>query len=435
MIDTYGADALRLYMIYSPVVRAEDLRFSEHGVKELLRHILIPLWNSYAFFVTYANIDGWQPDGEAGRSANVLDRWILSSLETLTQEVVSAMDEYDLQRAVRPFVKFIEDLTNWYIRRSRRRFWKSQDDDDKAQAYRTLYHVLLQLSKIAAPFVPFMSESIYRNLRTADMPESVHLCDFPLADPSHRAPELEEEMELVATVVRLGRLLRSANDLKVRQPLPVLHVVSRNAKWLERIEALGDIALDELNVKRLAFGSHETELAVLKAKADFKRLGPRLGPKVKAAAAAIAALDGDSIERLLSDGRLSLEVGGAAVELTSEDVVVERIPKQGMVVAAEGALVVALETALTEELVMEGLARELVNKVQSMRKAVELEVTQRIRIEFSADEAVRKAIERHADYVKTETLCAELAASGSGVAGGSEWDLNGHPCVVAIRAL
>lgn len=435
MIDTYGADALRLYMIYSPVVRAEDLRFSEHGVKELLRHILIPLWNAYSFFVTYATIDGWQPDGGTRPSANVLDRWILSSLETLTQEVVSAMDVYDLQRSVRPFVKFIEDLTNWYIRRSRRRFWKSQDDEDKAQAYRTLYHVLLQLSKIAAPFVPFMSESIYRNLRTPDMPESVHLCDFPLPDAARRAPELEQEMDLVMTVVRLGRLLRSANDLKVRQPLPVLHVVSRNADWLRRIEALGDIVLDELNVKQLAFGSHETELAVLKAKADFKRLGPRLGPKVKAASAAIAAMDGDAIETLLSEGRIARPVGGEPMEFTAEDIVVERIPKEGMVVAAEGALVVALETALTDDLIMEGLARELVNKVQSMRKTGDLQVTQRIRIEFAADDAVRGAVERHVDYVKTETLCTDLVALSEGVQGGSDWDLNGHPCTVAIRPL
>ena len=242
MLDTYGADAIRLYMIYSPVVRAENLKFSENGVKQILRDLLIPWWNAYSFFVTYANVDGFHDEAVVvPDSPNVLDRWICSSMETLIADVTAAMDEYDLQRAVRPFVAFIEDLTNWYIRRSRRRFWKSQNDGDKLHAYRTLRYVLVQLSKVAAPFTPFISETIYRNLKGKDDPESVHLCDFPTARAGARDLALEREMAAVQTIVKLGRQLRVDNDLKdvlVRQ-LEALH--GRGAvERLQRGDAGGD---------------------------------------------------------------------------------------------------------------------------------------------------------------------------------------------------
>ena len=234
MLDTYGADAIRLYMIYSPVVRAENLKFSENGVKQLLRDLLIPWWNAYSFFVTYANVDGFHDkDVVLPDSPNVLDKWICSSMETLIADVTTAMDAYDLQKAVRPFVAFIEDLTNWYIRRSRRRFWKSEDDADKLHAYRTLRYVLVQLSKVAAPFTPFISETIYRNLRGENDPESVHLCDFPTARAGARDLKLEQEMAAVQAIVKLGRQLRVDNDLKVRQPLASLKLAgrSRRSSW------------------------------------------------------------------------------------------------------------------------------------------------------------------------------------------------------------
>ena len=432
MIDTYGADALRLYMIHSPVVRAEDLRFSEKGVQHLLRHILIPLWNSYSFFVTYANIDGWQPDGEAAASTNVLDRWILSATERLIEQVTEAMDVYDLQRSVRPFVQFIEDLTNWYIRRSRRRFWKSQDDEDKAQAYRSLYTVLLNLSKVAAAFIPFVSDSIYRNLRTAGMPESVHLCDFPTAAGSHRDPAIEERMTDVMTVVRLGRGLRVENDLKVRQPLSTLHVVSRNRGLLDRIRDLAEIVCDELNVKSLAFGDHEEDLAILEAKAEFSRLGPRFGSRMKTVARAIREMSAGQALALAGGGHVTLRVADEQIDLAPEDVVIDRTPREGLVVASEGDLVVALETELTEDLVLEGLAREVVNKVQNMRKNAGLEVTQRITVSFAGDEMLTRALERHGKYVCVETLCSDLSAAGAAPAGATSWDVSGHPCALCL---
>ncbi len=432
VVHTYGADALRLYLINSPVVKGEGLRFSEEGVKHALRHLLIPLWNSYSFFVTYANIDGWSTEKMAGEpSQNQLDRWIRSSLESLADEVSQAMDSYDLQRAVRPFVRFIEDLTNWYIRRSRRRFWKSLDDADKTQAYQTLNYVLLQLSKIAAPFVPFISESIYQNLKTDDMPESVHLCDFPVADGTNRDTKLEEEMETVMTIVRLGRQLRTDHNLKVRQPLSTLHVVSSNSELLEKLVEYTEIMEEELNVKALAFGKNETDLANLKAKADFRQLGPRYGSQMKQMAQAIAKLDHDTLVSLTANETASVDLDGESVELTRDDVIIERIPRSGLVVASEGQIVVALETELSAELIQEGLVREFVSKLQNMRKTADLEVTQRITISFSADAEIQNAVLAYSDYVATEVLATGCNSVES--VEGEITDINGHECAIKIQ--
>ena len=413
MLDTYGADAIRLYMIYSPVVRAENLKFSENGVKQILRDLLIPWWNAYSFFVTYANVDGFHDEEVVvPDSPNVLDRWICSSMETLIADVTAAMDEYDLQRAVRPFVAFIEDLTNWYIRRSRRRFWKSEDDADKLHAYRTLRYVLVQLSKVAAPFTPFISETIYRNLKGKDDPESVHLCDFPTARAGARDLALEREMAAVQTIVKLGRQLRVDNDLKVRQPLAKILVAGADTR-------LDDLILDELNIKEIAYIADETALCDVSYKANFKTLGKKCGPKMKAVAAGIAALKA-------FNGSATVE----GFELTDEDVLVTRKPKAGMVVASEGAVVVGLETALTPALIAEGLAREFVSHVQAMRKEADFEVTQRIAVTAEVDADLRAALTAHADYVKAETLATALSFAACPDA--ASCDLNGHAAKIRV---
>jgi isoleucyl-tRNA synthetase len=438
MLDTYGADALRLYLIYSPVVRAENLCFSEEGVKHALRHLLIPWWNAYSFFVTYARVDHWKPETgdlkpESRKSSNLLDRWIHSSLERLNQEVVAAMDGYDLQRAIRPFVRFVEDLTNWYIRRSRRRFWKSSNDEDKAQAYATLYEVLLRLSQIAAPFVPFISEAIYRNLRTPDMPESVHLCNFPVSEGRGRDPDLESQMDDVVAVVGMGRQLRADHNLKVRQPLRGLHVVCRDGKRLAQIEALRDVVSEELNVREVWFSARETELASFSAKANFARLGPRLGLGVKKAAARIQQLGPDILGELVGGKTVSVDVDGQRLELSPDDVVVERKPREGLAVASAGNLVVAIETDLTQELIREGLAREFVSRIQGLRKDADLEVTDRIRVRYSGPDDVREAVDEHKAYIENETLCIECTRVGEGLESSPETDLNGHACRIALE--
>jgi isoleucyl-tRNA synthetase len=427
LINQYGADAIRLYMINSPVVRAEELKFSETGVQHLMRDILIPLWNSYSFFVTYANIDSWQADsGVPQKPINVLDLWIRSSLETLIEDVTDAMDNYELQKAVRPFVSFIENLTNWYIRRSRRRFWKSQDDGDKQQAYATLHYVLLQLSKIAAPFIPMISESIYRNLKTDDMSESVHLCDFPSTQAGEKDVVLEKQMELAMMIVKMGRQLRTDNNLKVRQPLATIHAVTKDRQALEYVNALQDIIKDELNVKDVITNDNEGVLADYQAKAAFKNLGPKLGPKVKFAAKEIANLNSEELAAIVNGGTTSITIDGTPFELDQNDVIIERVPKAGLVVAAEGEMLVAIETELSPELIQEGLARELVNKIQNMRKTAEYEVTQRITTEIQGDKEIEKAVEEFIDYIKSETLTLDITMVDSNDETFTQWDINGH---------
>ena len=431
VVHEYGADALRLYMINSPVVKAESLRFSEEGVKHALRHLLIPLWNSYSFFVTYANIDKWKPGtSKLGESENLLDRWIESSLANLCQEVTAAMDNYDLQRAVRPFVAFIEDLTNWYIRRSRRRFWKSEDDGDKQQAYATLYHVLIELCKIAAPFTPFMAEEIYRNLRTDEMPESVHLCDFPTAAGAKRNAALETQMRIVMDVVSMGHQIRKDRDAKVRQPLRRLDVVSRDSGLLNQVGELKQIIAEELNVREVVFGDDETSLATLSAKANFKTLGKKFGKQVQQINMAVQKLSAKDLHAVASGEGLVLKIGDETFELVAEDVVVERIPKEGLAVQSQGALVVALDLELDDDLIREGLARELVNNVQQMRKANGLEVTDRIHLKISSDEAVREAVTAFDGYIRSEILALSLEIIETE---GEPVDLNGHACTIYIE--
>jgi isoleucyl-tRNA synthetase len=421
LLNDYGADALRLYMIYSPVVRAENLRFSGNGVKQILRDLLIPWWNAYSFFVTYANVDGFnEAEVAIPTSTNVLDRWIVSSLETLVSEVTEAMDDYDLQRSVRPFVNVVEDLTNWYIRRSRRRFWKSQNDDDKMHAYRTLRYVLVQLSKVAAPFTPFISEAIYRNLKGASMPESVHLCDFPTANAAARDQELERCMALVQAVVKMGRQLRAENDLKVRQPLGNFYIVSANGEILKAFVGYEDLIQDELNVKEIVYDSDETKLADVTVKANFKALGPKCGANMKGIAAKIEKFSAQQIRDLIAG--CFIDVDG--IEITIAEVVIQRKPKAGMVVAAEGEIIVALDTALTPALIQEGLAREFVSRIQNVRKESDFEVTQRIAIAIAGDGELVAAVTQHAEYIKIETLCEKLTFTDALQV--EPCDLNGH---------
>lgn len=434
VINKYGADALRLYMINSPVVHAESLRLSEEGVKHSLRHLLLPWWNAYSFFVTYANVDQWTPEQSVSERDNLMDRWIQSSLARLEQQVTSAMDNYNLQAAVRPFVAFIEDLTNWYIRRSRRRFWKSDDDADKMQAYSTLYNVLLGLSKIAAPFTPFISETIYQNLKTDDMPESVHLCDFPTAADAKRDEVLEGQMAVVMNAVEQGRTLRAEYKLKNRQPLSKMHVVCDDEKLLANIQELESLISDELNVRAVEFSTDSSELATIQAKPNFKQLGPKLGPLMKKAVPLINSLTDEQIAAISGGETVSVELEGKIVELTAADIEVVRNPKEGLAVSAVGSLVVGLDTQLNDDLLTEGLAREFVNKIQSMRKELDLEITQRIHIRFNGDEEIGTAVAKYTDYIVTETLALSCEQQELDGERGAQWDLNGYACLLSITA-
>ncbi len=415
VVNNYGADALRLFMLGSQVVRAEDLKFSENGVKEVLRSVMIPLWNSLSFFVTYANVDKWTPSGDKApeRVSNVLDRWILSSLSQMVEEVRTEMDAFNLQKAANRFEKFIDDLTNWYIRRSRRRFWKSSDDGDKQEAYATLYYVLLTFAKAAAPFIPFTSEAIFRILRTDEMPESVHLCDYPEADDC-RDVALERQMELTMTAVSLGRYLRTQHNLKVRQPLARAVLIAPDAEAQTLLSDAAWIVADELNVKLVEFSEDEDALVHRSAKANFKVLGGKLGKNMKNAAAMIAQFTSAEIGQMLKgENKVLTFEDGTSAEITAGDLLIQREEKGGMAVATGNGVTIALETALTPELEAEGFAREFVSKLQNLRKEINLDVADRILVKFNAPEAGRTALESFRSYIQEETLAVEFAFDGT----------------------
>ncbi len=435
VVNTYGADALRLFMLGSQVVRAEDLKFSEAGVKEILRGVMIPMWNALSFFTTYANVDGYEPPaGEVqppAKASNVLDRWILSSASQMVEEIRGELDAYNLQKAANRFSRFIDDLTNWYIRRSRRRFWKSSDDADKREAYRTLHYVLLTFAKTAAPFIPFTTEAIYRTLRTKEMPESVHLCDYP--DPNDCRDEyLEKQMELTMTAVSSGRFLRTANNLKVRQPLAKAVLASPDAASRKMLEETAWIVAEELNVKSVEFSDDEEALVRRSAKANFKVLGSRLGKNMKEAAAKIQALTGREIGDVLAGKPYKLVLAdGTEAEITAEDLVVQREEKPGLVAASENGITIALATELTPELEGEGFARELVSKIQNLRKEKGFDVTDRIRVVCSVPEKREAALEANRAYICEETLA--VAFETGPAENGAEADVNGESCRISVE--
>ncbi len=431
VIDTYGADAMRLFLVDSAVLKAEDLRFTESGVKDTVKNVLIPLWNAYSFFVTYANIDGVTVEGAAEKPANSLDRWILSEAERMIHDVTEQMELYDLQRAVDCFVQFIDLLTNWYIRRSRRRFWKSGDDLDKRQAYRTLHTALMKLVHAASPFIPFITEEIYQNLRTPDMPESIHLSDFPRYDASLRDLELEKTMKLAVKAVSMGRGLRTEYALKIRQPLSAFHVVTRDAEERRILKGVEELIKEELNVKSVIFRENEEDLVEYRAKANFKALGKRLGKDMKAAAALIEKLPHGEIRRLLDGGHASVELGGGKIQLSPEEVEIQRLEKENLKVINDGSLTVALDPELTEELVDEGLARDLIRGIQNLRKENGLEVADRIELTLHGPEAVKKAAERFQDHLMSETLA--VAWIWKKPSKGKEIECGEDTCLVSVK--
>jgi isoleucyl-tRNA synthetase len=410
VVNEFGADALRLFLMHSAVVKADDLKYSDDGVREVLKGILIPLWNSYSFYVTYANIDKVdRPTGKAaGNSPNPLDRWILSITEKMVKDVTEALDAYDLSRAIDPIVGFIDQLNNWYIRRSRRRFWKSENDGDKAQAYDTLYRALKKFALVAAPVVPFITESIWQNLRSDDDAESVHLADYPVYDESLRDLPLEFKMETVQKAVSMGRSLRYQFNLKTRQPLKAVELVTRNPDEKTVLLEMEESIREELNVKEVIFHDKEDELVEYQAKANFRVLGKELGQAMKIAAAQIEKLSSGEIQSILDGSTLSIEVEGKRVELTTDKIIVNRIEKANLKVVNEGTLTVGLDTEVTEDLLLEGCIRDLVRGVQNLRKERGLEVTDRINLTVSAkSDTLKKAFDRFGEYLMSETLATK----------------------------
>lgn len=428
VLDDFGADALRAYLINSPIVRGEPLRFSEDGVREVVRTALLPLWNSYSFFTTYANADGITPQDLRSAPDLVdrpeIDRWIISVLQSLVEDVNREMEAYRLFAVVPPIIGFVGDLTNWYIRRSRRRFWAHRgaaDNHDKMAAFATLYEVLATFSRVAAPILPFVTEEIYQGLVRRVDPEalpSVHHTDYPEADIDAIDEELERSMATVRTVVNLGRGLRRRNDLRVRQPLASVTVVTRSAVEQAAVSNHAELIADELNVASVQVHADEAGLVDLEAKANFKVLGPRYGRDMKTVASKIANLDHDAIVGILDGGTISVD----GFTFSEDDIVVSRRPRSGTVVASEGSISVALDSTITRDLRIEGLARELINRVQGMRRRLDLEVTDRIDVVWASDDAeVSSVFEQHADMIAGEVLADSITHNVD--TDGDEYDL------------
>jgi isoleucyl-tRNA synthetase len=412
VLDEYGADALRAYLIDSPVVRGEPLRFSERGLKEIVRTVVLPFWNALSFFTTYAEVDGFDPrrsTAPAVAERPDIDRWVLSVLQSLTADVNREMEGYRLYNVVPRLVHFIDDLTNWYVRRSRPRFWKSVDDQDKLCAYATLYEVLVSFAKLLAPFMPFITETVYQRLvRPIDeqAPQSVHFCDYPTSEARYVDPELEQRMRVAREVVALGRKLREEHRIRVRQPLSRLTVVHRDPKVREMALASQSLIADELNVKAVAAEADESSFTSLSIKPNFKTLGKRCGPKLKAIGSELLRWGFDEVTRLESGGQI--EVEGEALSLG--DVILQRTALGGAAVATNGDLTVVLDTAIDPALRREGIAREFVSVLQNARKQAGLEIADRIRVSWSCQEPeVRAALSEHSEAIAREILAVELS--------------------------
>lgn len=439
VIQKYGADAIRLYLLHSPAVKAEDLRFSEKGVELILRQILIPFWNAHHFFLTYAKIYEWKYEEKKSPLPEALiDRWIISTLNKLVKEVEEGMDNYDLSRAVEPFVGFVDELTNWYIRRNRRRFWSEKESQDRQEAFETLYHVLITLCKIAAPYIPFISEVIFQNLQSvapvkkaAKEPLSVHLTDFPSYETDSREIALEEGMGMVQLTVSLGHALRKEHKLKVRQPLPALHIVCLDKKITDFLSSQSHLIEDELNVKRVEFHEKPTEFVQLAIKPNFRILGKKVGKHMREVQLFVSLLDQGQIHQIQEGKSLVVRVGDEEIELQLEDVEISQVAKGGWIAMNAGALTIALDTNLSEELILEGIARELINKINTMRREASLEVSDRIRVYLGATDKVKQALHVHEKYLKEEVLAVEIHYEK--YPGSQEWDINGEPCTLFIE--
>ena len=423
VIERYGADALRAYIINSPAVRAEPMRFGRdaqdtegEGVREMARTVILPLWNAYNFLVTYARADGWSPSTEptASSSTNELDQWILSRLQSYVAAMGEEFDAYRLYNLVPAFVEICEDLNNWYIRRGRRRYWRSREEGgaDKESAYQTLYEVLVTLTRSIAPILPFFSEFLHQRLvvearaASADEGSSVHLESYPSVVASSIDTDLEASMATARRVVGLGLSLRERERIGVRRPLPALTVASPDPAMRAAVERHLSHIVGELNVKTVAVVEADEDLIQVSAKANFKKLGKRLGKQMKPVADAIAALSAEDVRRLMEGA--TLEVLGEPV--AGDDLLIQREPLPGLVVESEAGVTVALDTAVDEALLREGLVRELINRVQALRKTAGLEVSDRIQLRVVAAGELQNALgqEDFSSILRTETLSQEL---------------------------
>lgn len=410
VLDAHGADAFRWYL-YTASPPGQERRFSSDLVGDVVRDFTLTLWNVYSFFVTYANLDKPTLD-TVNWSENQLDRWVLSELNVLIRDVTAAYESYDVPGATRPIATFVEKLSTWYLRRSRRRFWKSESDSDKQSAYQTLYTALVTLSKLLSPAMPFLAEALYQNLVLSIdslASESVSLAKWPKFNETVIDEDLNSDMALVTKLVSLGHSARQKGERKVRQPLAEVAFFVGNVSEQGSVSDFSELIAEELNVKSVRLLDTSTEAMSHEIKPLPKQLGQKYGNKFPAIRKSLLEMDAETIARTLLGGEsVSVIVNGKTYEILPEEVEIKVVPKEGFSVVEEGAYVAALVTDLTPDLVAEGLARELVRRVQNLRKTAELDVSDRIKLYLMASPNLKYAIETHKGYIANETLAVEL---------------------------
>ena len=418
MMEKYGADPVRMYMLTNSEPW-DNLKFDAESVDEIRRKLFGTLYNTYSFFALYANVDGFDY-----READVplnerpeIDRWILSELHSLIKGVEYEMDDYDPTRAGRLIDAFVnDDLSNWYVRLNRKRFWGKEMSQDKLSAYQTLYTCLETVAKLLAPFAPFYADQLYLDLTKATQREqlqSVHLANFPVADDKFIDRELEERMEMAQKITSMVLALRRKVNIKVRQPLLQIMIPAVDQRQKAHIEAVKDLIMSEVNVKELNFVEEGKGVLVKKVKCNFRTMGKKFGKLMKGIAAQMEALDQDAIANLERVGNINLSVDGneVVVEAADVEIISEDIP--GWLVSNEGNLTVALEVELTEELVKEGMAREIINRIQNLRKESGLEITDRIKVTLAPNEQTDAAVDAFGSYIKSQVLADEITVAAN----------------------
>ena len=451
LLDQYGADSVRLYMLNSPLLRGEDLTFTDQGVKDIIRQALLPCWNAYSFLATYAEADSWSPSsdlkkGKLSPSDNEHDKWIVSKFQSLLKKVDLHMKDYKLYLVVPEIFSFIDDLTNWYIRLNRRRFWGESEGSsssislDQEHAFSTLYYVLLQFSKVFAPFAPFMSEEIFSHLVEASADkDSVHLCDMPEVDLALCDENLEKKMDLVRLAITQGRSLRQKHKLKIRQPLSSMVIVVRHESEKQLLEEADAILKTELNIKSVLYTTKESEYVKLELKPNLKTLGRKLGKNMgnfRKKLAELNSIQADVVALLASiEGSGECEILG--YKLTEEDFLISRDSLDSRMISTDLGVTILLDANLSKELVSEGLSREVVNRIQNLRKTSQLNVADRIKLEIITTGSLFDAIDANKDYILKETLALDLDLKSSGSEctlkhlGSS--DIEGMTCVFALE--
>ena len=432
-LETYGADAIRWYF-YTSSAPWLPKRFSGKAVQEGQRKFMGTLWNTYAFFVLYANIDHFDASKYTLEydKLPVMDKWLLSKLNSTVAEVDSNLDQYRIPEAAKALQDFVDEMSNWYVRRSRERFWAKGMEQDKINAYMTLYTALVTICKAAAPMIPFMTEDIYQNLvRSNDpsAPESIHLCDFPVVNKDHIDKKLEEDMEDVLDAVVMGRACRNEAAIKNRQPISRMYIKAD----FTLSEFYQEIIEDELNVKEVVFTDDVRDFTSYTFKPQLRTVGPRYGKQLGGIQKHLAALDGNAaMDELNADGALKFDVDGVAVELTKDDLLIDMAQKEGYVSQEDNKMTVVLDTNLTPELVEEGFVYEIISKIQTMRKESGFEVTDHIRVSINGNDKLSEIAQKNKDAISGKVLADELT-SGAEYAVSKEWNINGENATIAIE--